>query len=65
LAPVVEELAKEFPGRVFKVNVDNASELAANFGIRSIPTIIIFKNGKPVDTLVGVHSKSTLEEKLN
>ena len=64
LAPIIEELAKEHPGRVFKVNVDNAAELAANFGIRSIPTIVFFKNGKPVDTLVGVHSKTTLEEKM-
>lgn len=65
LAPIVEELAKEHPGRVYKVNVDHASDLAAKFGIRSIPTLLFIKNGSVVETLVGVHSKSTIEDKLN
>jgi thioredoxin 2 len=64
LAPIIEELAKEHPGRVFKLNVDHASDLAAKFGIRSIPTLLFMKNGSVVETLVGVHSKSTIEDKL-
>jgi thioredoxin 1 len=54
----------EHPGQVFKVNVDHAQDLAAKFGIRSIPTLVFFKNGQVVDTLVGVHTKSTISDKL-
>ncbi|MFZ4772395.1 MAG: thioredoxin [Chlamydiia bacterium] len=64
LTPIIEELFAEFPGRVFKVNVDQAADLAGKYGIRSIPTLVFFKNGVVVDTLVGVHSKLTIEQKL-
>lgn len=64
LAPLMEELSMEYPGQVFKVNVDHAQDLAAKFGIRSIPTLVFFKNGQVVDTLVGVHTKSTISDKL-
>ncbi len=64
LTPIIEELAAAHPGRVFKVNVDNAPELAQKFGIRSIPTLVFLRKGAVVDTLVGVHSKSTIEGKL-
>jgi len=64
LAPLIEELAVERPGQVFKVNVDNAQDLAARYGIRSIPTLVFFKNGEVADTLVGVHTKSTITDKM-
>jgi len=56
LAPIVEELANEYTGKVkfCKVNVEEEGELAQRFGIRSIPTIIIFKDGKPVNQLIGL-----------
>ena len=62
IAPVLDELATEQAGQavVAKVNIDDAPELAARFGITSIPTLIVFKNGQPVKTLRGVQSKSAL-----
>jgi thioredoxin 1 len=62
----VEELALEYEGRavVGKVNVDENDELAGEFGIRSIPTLLFFKNGELVDKHVGSASKAVLEEKL-
>jgi thioredoxin 1 len=61
LGPVVEELAKEYSGRVKvgKVNVDKNQSLAEKYGIRGIPTIILFKDGKIVEQLTGVQSKET------
>lgn len=66
IAPVLEELATEQTGNaiVAKVNVDEAPELAARFGITAIPTLIVFKNGRPNRTLRGVHSKSALTSAL-
>ncbi len=49
---------------IVKVNVDDNQSLAAKFSIRSIPTMIIFKAGQPVETLTGVHTGSQLEQKL-
>lgn len=62
LAPVVDELVNDFAGRVdiYKVNVDEESELAAKFGIMSIPTLIIFKNGEIFDTIRGVVPKDSI-----
>ncbi len=59
LGPVIEEIAKENEGRVKvgKVNVDEEPELSAQFRISSIPTVIVFKNGKAVDTMVGFRPK--------
>ena len=67
IAPVLDELAAEQAGQavVAKVNIDDAPELAARFGITSIPTLIVFKNGQPVGTLRGVQSKSTLAVSLS
>ena len=67
IAPVLDELATEQAGKavVAKVNIDNAPELAARFGITSIPTLIVFKNGQPVRTLRGVQSKSVLAASLS
>ena len=66
MEPVVEELSQDFDGKVTiaQVDVDQSQDLANLFGIRSIPTMVIFKDGKPVDALVGVHPKQTLIEKI-
>ena len=60
-APIIEELAKELDDiTVGKVNVDEQQELAVEYGISSIPTIMLFKNGKAVDTVVGYQAKESL-----
>lgn len=66
LAPIIDEVSKDFEGQavVGKVDVDNNQETAGKFGIRSIPTVIIFKNGEVVDKFVGVASKESIAEKL-
>lgn len=63
VSPVIEELAKEYSGRVVfaKLNTDENQTLAASFGISAIPTLIFFKNGKPVDQIVGAYPKSELK----
>ncbi len=66
--PIVEELAADFEDKavkVVKVNVDEAPQSASRFHILSIPTIMTFKAGQPVDQLVGVQDKHTLTDKLN
>lgn len=67
LAPVIEELGEEFEGRakICKVNTDEAQDLAAQFGIRSIPTLLFFKDGEVVDQLIGAQSKQAIASKLN
>jgi thioredoxin 1 len=67
VAPVIEELATTYEGRVkvAKVNVDDNPQVAAQYGIRSIPTLLIFKQGQVVDQLVGAVSKKTLANKLD
>lgn len=67
LGPIVEEVAKDFEGKakVGKVNVDESPESAGKYGVMSIPTVILFKAGKPVETFVGVQPKDVLTEKLN
>lgn len=67
LAPVIDELAEEFEGRakICKANTDEAQDLAAKFGIRSIPTMLFFKNGEVVDQLIGAQSKQAIASKLN
>lgn len=67
MAPAIEELAHDFAGRaaVGKVNVDENGQLAQQFNIMSIPTLIIFKNGQPVDQMVGLQAKERLAVKLN
>ena len=62
LAPTVEELAKEYEG---KVNVDDEGELAMQFRISSIPTLMLFKNGKPVETMIGVRPKEQIAAVLD
>jgi thioredoxin 1 len=66
LAPTIAELAVEFDGQaaVGKVNVDDNPHLAAQYGIRSIPTVLLFKEGQVVDQTVGVVPKQVLAAKL-
>ena len=65
--PIIEEFSSEMEGKatIGKVNVDEELELAQSFGIQSIPTLILFKDGKPVKKLVGLHSKESLYEEVN
>lgn len=66
IAPVVEELAKEYDGKlkVGKVDVDSNQQTSMQYGIRSIPTLLIFKGGKVVDQLIGAVPKKMLAEKV-
>jgi len=67
LAPVIEELAEDFDGKakICKVNTDEEQEIAVKYGIRSIPTILFFKDGELVDQMVGASSKQVLADKIN
>ncbi len=66
IAPALEELATQYKGKVkiAKVDVDNNQQVAQQFGIRSIPTLLLFKGGKVVEQLVGALPKAKLEESL-
>lgn len=66
IAPLIEEIAAEFEGRatVGKLDVDHNQQVSMNFGIRSIPTLLFFKDGQVVDQLVGVAPKKVLVDKL-
>ncbi len=67
IAPIVEELAGEYDGKakICKLDVDNNQQTAMKFGVRSIPTILIFKGGEVVDTIIGAVPKNQIVEKLN
>lgn len=67
LAPVIDELANDFDGKakICKVNTDEQGDLAAQYGVRSIPTLIFLKDGEVVDTLVGAQSKQAISDKIN
>ena len=67
IGPLVEEIAAEYDGKavIGKVNVDNNPNSSAKYGIRSIPTLLFFKNGEVVDKQIGAASKSTLVKKLD
>lgn len=64
IAPVIDELAQDFDGKITvgKINVDEQAELAAQYGIMSIPSIFLFKNGQVAERLVGVRPKAELEK---
>ncbi|WP_018622040.1 thioredoxin [Spirosoma luteum] len=66
IGPVVEQLAGEYEGRavVAKMDVDQNAQIPAQFGIRSIPTLMVFKNGQLVDKVIGAVPKNVLEQKL-
>ncbi len=67
IGPIVEELASEYDGKVKigKMNVDENRDTPMKYGIRSIPTLLVFKNGEVVDKLVGAVPKSTISGKLD
>jgi thioredoxin 1 len=67
IAPIVEELVDEYEGKakIGKLDVDNNQQTAIKFGVRSIPTILIFKNGKLKDTIIGAVPKGQIVQKLN
>lgn len=66
VAPIIAELAQEYDGRidVAKCDVEEADDIAMEYGIRNIPTILFFKNGEVVDKVVGAVSKAKLKEKF-
>ncbi len=67
IAPAIEELSKTYDGKtakIAKLNVDENGRIAEQFGVMSIPTLMIFKGGAPVAQMVGVQSKDKLEENL-
>ena len=63
MSPVIDKLAEEYDGRI-KVNVDENSDLAVKYGIMSIPNMVFFKNGQPVDRVVGAIPKPAMKEKF-
>lgn len=67
IGPVLEDLAGEYEGKaeIVKVNVDNENELAAAYGVMSIPNLILFKDGKPVKQVVGYQAKNALKALLD
>ncbi len=66
IAPIIEELANDYDGKavIAKVNVDDNPKISMQFGIRSIPTLLIFKNGQVVDQIVGAVPRGVIESKL-
>lgn len=67
LAPKLEEIATEFNGKmkVFKVDIDQNQQTPARFGVRGIPTLVVFKNGQAVDQIVGNHPKDSIVTMLS
>ena len=67
IAPLVEEFAKEYDGKVafVKVNVDDSAETARQYGVMSIPTLILFKGGQPASSIIGFTSETRSELKKN
>jgi thioredoxin 1 len=66
VGPVIDELAKEYEGKVKvgKINVDENSQIASQYGIMSIPSVLFFKNGQPVKTMVGAQSKESYRQEI-
>lgn len=66
VSPIVEELAKEYKGKVVigKLNVDENPDTAGQLGVMSIPTVMIFKNGEPVNSMVGAQSKDAYKRMI-
>ena len=67
IAPIIEEIAEEYQGKVKvgKLNVDEAPEVSSQYNVMSIPTLMIFKNGKTVEEMVGIAPKEYIEEKID
>lgn len=66
VSPIIEELAKDYKGKVVvgKMNVDENPEVAGTYGVMSIPTVMVFKGGKPVQSLVGAQGKQTYKQEI-
>lgn len=67
IAPVVEQLAEEYSGKlkVGKLDVDNNQETSIKYGVRSIPTLLLFKNGQVKETIIGAVAKQQIVQKVN
>ena len=67
IAPIIEEIANDYSGKVVvgKVDVDNNNQVAMKYGIRSIPTLLLFNNGEVVDQVIGNVGKESIESMLN
>lgn len=67
IGPIVEEIAKEYDGKavIGKLNVDENGDIAMNYGIRSIPTLLVFKGGQIVDKVVGAVPKTAITQKID
>lgn len=67
LSPVIDKVAQDYADKanICKVNTDEQEELAAQYGIRSVPTILFFKDGQVVDQIIGVSSEQALKEKID
>jgi thioredoxin 1 len=67
LAPIIEDLAAEYRGKakIGKVDIDESGEIASRFGIMSVPTVIAFHGGAPIETMVGINSKVHYKAKLD
>ena len=66
VGPIIEELAKEYDGKIVvgKCDVEECEDLALEYGIRNIPTVLFFKNGEVVDKMIGAQGKAKFEEKF-
>jgi len=66
LAPIVEELAKDNPTlKVFKLDIDNSRDIYVKYRVMGIPTLILFKEGKEVDRIIGLQTKKYIQERIN
>jgi thioredoxin 1 len=67
IAPILEELATEMAGKltIYKVNVDDNGDIAAQYGIRAIPTLLLFKDGQLAEQIVGMMDKAALKTKIS
>ena len=65
LGPVLDDLSQEVDYKVVKVDVDQARDLAAEFGVRSVPTMVVFKNGEVVDQMIGFLTKDEINQKVS
>jgi thioredoxin 1 len=66
--PILKEMAKNYATKIFKIgrlNVDEVPKIASRYQIMSIPTLMLFKNGQPVEQMIGVQGKEILTEKIN
>ena len=66
IVPIIQEISEEYAGKLLvgKLDVDNNPKVSMNYGIRSIPTLLIFKDGKPYDTIIGAVPKKVIIDKL-